>query len=373
MKFAAQRLLLVSLALTFAHAQTNLHQYVQHVIVVIQENRTPDNLFNQDSTLVANGGHVQAPAATTRGSTDASDGSTPLQSTSFYTCWDLDHSHAVSGEPSYGAWTKTWDSGAMDGACEVSVFYKKVSGNDYCKGMAPLCLTSGTNSTNTCPYAYVDNAIWTTSGEPYDRILDPYFQIANQYGFANYMFSTHQGPSFPGHQFLFSGTSAPTAPTDTGDTCGSWPCYQWFDAENLNGAPAGCVALAGTAGYDIDPHSDTETAAYNGGYPCYTHNSLPTLLGSANPPVTWRYYLREGGRNQPGADQWLHHLERAGGDLQHLLPRHRKRAFPAVRRQRLHKQCVLRAARRGELPERLRAHSDRHSALQPAASKLGDS
>jgi phospholipase C len=154
MKFAAQTLLLVSLALTFAHAQTNNLQQVQHVIIVIQENRTPDNLFNQNSTLVANGGHVQGASGNNQGLDKCVNGSTPLQSTSFYTCWDLDHSHAVSGEPSHGAWKKTWDSGAMDGACDVSVFYKKVSGNDYCNSTAPLCLTSGTDSTNTCPYAY---------------------------------------------------------------------------------------------------------------------------------------------------------------------------------------------------------------------------
>ena len=42
-------------------------------------------------------------------------------------------------------------------------------------------------------------------------ILDPYFQLAEQYGFANYMFQTNQGPSYSAHQFLFSGTAAPIA------------------------------------------------------------------------------------------------------------------------------------------------------------------
>ncbi len=42
--------------------------------------------------------------------------------------------------------------------------------------------------------------------------VQPYFDIATAYGFANYMFQTNEGPSFPAHQFLFTGTSAPTAP-----------------------------------------------------------------------------------------------------------------------------------------------------------------
>jgi phospholipase C len=53
MKFAAYSLLLISLAATFAYSQTNNIPQVQHVIVVIQENRTPDNLFQQDQ----NSGH----------------------------------------------------------------------------------------------------------------------------------------------------------------------------------------------------------------------------------------------------------------------------------------------------------------------------
>ena len=47
----ASRILLLSFALVaaFAYAQTNNIPHVQHVIVVIQENRTPDNLFGSDA------------------------------------------------------------------------------------------------------------------------------------------------------------------------------------------------------------------------------------------------------------------------------------------------------------------------------------
>ncbi len=39
----------------------------------------------------------------------------------------------------------------------------------------------------------------------------PYFQLAEQYTFADRMFQTNQGPSFPAHQFIISGTSAPNS------------------------------------------------------------------------------------------------------------------------------------------------------------------
>jgi phospholipase C len=46
MKVAARTLLcLAVLGATLAHTQSNNIPQVQHVIVVIQENRTPDNLF----------------------------------------------------------------------------------------------------------------------------------------------------------------------------------------------------------------------------------------------------------------------------------------------------------------------------------------
>ena len=41
--------------------------------------------------------------------------------------------------------------------------------------------------------------------------VQPYFALAEQYTFGDRMFQTNQGPSFPAHQFIISGTSAPTA------------------------------------------------------------------------------------------------------------------------------------------------------------------
>jgi phospholipase C len=59
--------------------------------------------------------------------------------------------------------------------------------------------------------------------------------MAEQYVFADRMFQTNQGPSFPAHQFIISGTSAPSAGSDL------------FVAENPAGvsnanANTGCTA-----------------------------------------------------------------------------------------------------------------------------------
>src|ERR1700738_4837843 len=55
MKSPAKSLLfLVSLAATFAYAQNTKFQ---HVVVIVQENRTPDNLF-QDPVLIGRGADI---------------------------------------------------------------------------------------------------------------------------------------------------------------------------------------------------------------------------------------------------------------------------------------------------------------------------
>jgi len=107
--------------------------------------------------------------------------------------------------------------------------------------------------------------------------FEPGVDIAKQNGFANRMFQTNQGPSFPAHQFLFGGTSAPTADTTL------------FAAENLpKHTPAGCVAPSKTRVALIDAlGSETSHPAI---YPCFEHQTLADLLDAAPTPIGWRYY-----------------------------------------------------------------------------------
>ena len=291
MKFAAHSLLLISLAATFAYAQTqtNLYPQVQHVIIVIQENRTPENLFNQDTAL-QNKAHVQ-PGSNAGLCNVAGHRTISLTPTPLFTCWDPMHNHAGT----YPSWVTTWDNGAMDGACSNDIAHNSNCGK-------PSCVVSTNNPYyETCSYSYVDNST---------GILNPYFQLANQYGFANYMFQTNQGPSFPAHQFLFSGTSAPIQFNDPNDPCldmpSDHPCWVWFDAENVGGntndKTTGCIANAGRTAYQIDP-TTAESYPPNpiqvnrvnlpAGFPCYSHPTLATLLDNSQPaPITWKYYAQ---------------------------------------------------------------------------------
>ncbi|PYX25388.1 MAG: hypothetical protein DMG82_05225 [Acidobacteria bacterium] len=99
----------------------------------------------------------------------------------------------------------------------------------------------------------------------------PYFQLAQQYTFGDRMFQTNQGPSFPAHQFIISGTSAPTATSTL------------FAAENTN-LGAGCTASPGAWVWMIDS-SGAESSKM---YPCFEHPTLTDLLDSAG--KSWKYY-----------------------------------------------------------------------------------
>jgi phospholipase C len=234
-----------------AHGQIN---HFEHVVVMVQENRTPDNLFQGlcvkatscSSTPKSGQYNIQ-----TRNWLDKKQSSgviqplpVPLAST-----YDLNHSH--------GAFVTQCDLNATTGKCRMDGGAKVT-----CTGK---CLTQP-------QYRYVDNSSGT---------LNPYLQLATGYGWANYMFQTNQGPSFPAHQFLFGGTSAPIAADDAAGI---------FAAENLsNGSTmAGCVAAATTTVAEISPPGVENQLIY----PCFEHETIPDIL-PAN--VTWRYYSPSAG------------------------------------------------------------------------------
>jgi hypothetical protein len=276
MRLIAKILLLVFLAATFAYAQTNNLPHVQHVVIVVQENRTPDNLFQEDQTLINNGAHIVSYGYCPLNGSNVQVQLTPAP---LGTCWDTPHGH--------GIWKTMWAGGAMTGACQISA--------KSCSPPPPPCANQSVGQ--YCPaMTYVQNI-----HPPYPNsgpgILDPYFQIASQYGWANYMFQTNQGPSFPAHQFLLAGTSAPDYFNDPNSNCGStYPdCWQWFAAENANDKtdPYGCTAVS-TIVKDIDPGKG-ESPSYNNGQPCYNHSTLATLLDFPPPPlksISWKYYAQ---------------------------------------------------------------------------------
>jgi phospholipase C len=254
-----QVLLLSALLGAVAHAQ--FPSQILHVIIVFQENRTPDNLFQG---LYGLKGSNDVKYDIENYWVDSAGAHKLLAPVGLGTDFDISHSHteflAESTSPSTAALTD------CDGAKNAEIFG---------------CAASTWNQ-----FMYVDNAQPLTSTNLYGKnlvthILDPYIAMAKRWGWANYMYQTNQGPSYPAHQFIFGGTSAPSKADDKAGT---------FVSENFtpSDAFAGCLADTTAMNFLIDS-SGTETA-YGGklGDFCYSHNTMATLLDP--PAISWKYY-----------------------------------------------------------------------------------
>ena len=221
---------------------------IQHVVIIFQENRTPDNLFH-DPVLMSAGADIASSGINSLGQT------IPLIPTSLGVNYDLSHAHS--------AFTAQYDGGKMDGADLVTI---------SCH--VPPCPAN--------PQFYYVNS----------SDVQPYFQMAEQYTFGDRMFQTNEGPSFPAHQFIISGTSAPTATSNL------------FVGENPT-APkgqldAGCAASPEATVYLVDALSNETTTTY----PCTEHPSLTDQLDSKS--ISWRYYTPSAGSIWTGPNAIQH-------------------------------------------------------------------
>jgi phospholipase C len=229
-----------------AYAITNF----QHIVIVVQENRTPDNLFYglcgiaQCSTTDATKYDIKTAQWLDKDDLD-NDGTAyinPMQE-SLGTNYDVEHYHVD--------WKNMCDRAGAAGPCRMDG-----AGDEACpRGPHP-----------TCPFTYVN---------PSD--VASYLTIATSYGWANRMFQTNQGPSFPAHQFIFGATSAPSTDDDHAGT---------FASENS--LTKGCVS---------PPNSKVTTITADGVehvgvYPCFEHNTISDLIESQT--LTWKYYTTAG-------------------------------------------------------------------------------
>jgi phospholipase C len=232
---------------------------IQHVVVIFQENRTPDNLFH---------GLPNADIANT--GLNSKGQVVSLTSVDLANPYDLFHNHH--------AFDLMYDNGKMDGADLIGI----------------SCLMGVTNCPPPNPqFQYVDPSQ-----------VQPYFQLAQQYTFGDRMFQTNQGPSFPAHQFIISGTSAPSATSSM------------FAAENPDGIPnpddnTGCTAPASEFVILIDPLGFESTKQY----PCYDHATLTDLLDAKG--ISWRYYTPSAGSiwTGPNAIQHICQPQNQSGQL----------------------------------------------------------
>ena len=136
---------------------------IQHIVVIMQENRSFDNLFN---------GYPGADTAQSGMDGNRRIALTPI---SLGDSRDLDHSHM--------RWVEDWDNGQMDGFAQ---------------------------SGNTLPYSYV-----------HEQDVEEYWTLARHYVLGDRMFQSNTGPSFVAHQYMIAGQSAKVVENPSGSV---WGC-----------------------------------------------------------------------------------------------------------------------------------------------------
>jgi phospholipase C len=146
---------------------------IKHVVIIVQENRSFDNLFYQYP-----GADSVPPASIALHQVALEDGQ------------DICHFHA--------SFTAAYDGGKMDGWPNEDVC--GITGSGY-----------GPSGVSSYMYGYVERSE-----------VQPYWNLAQRYTLADRMFQSNSGPSFPAHQYLIAGQSANAA--EVPNSASVWGC-----------------------------------------------------------------------------------------------------------------------------------------------------
>ncbi len=226
---------------------------IAHVVIIVQENRTPDNLFQG-----LKGADIQSYALNSAGQ------QVPLRPVSLKAPYDVNHEHRAYAIES--------DSGAMNGF--------NLEHSSACKE------PTGCPKIDVAAYGYVPS-----------KETGPYFAMARQYAFGDRMFQTNEGPSFPAHQYLISGTSTITQTSTLRAAENPFTPQQKYTG--------GCDSPAGSLALLIDTHGEELQETY----PCYDRTTLMDLI--AGKGLTWRYYEWRTGPGLWNAPDAIRHLQQS--------------------------------------------------------------
>jgi phospholipase C len=250
---------------------------IQHIVIIFQENRTPDNLF-QGLCIPPYGNSSSCSTSPTNSQYDIASSGVNSQNQTI-SLMPIDLGTSGSSPDNYDL---SHAHSAFEDMCDLNT--SAVCNMDHAD-LIPYACTTGTAG---CPPPPNPQFMYVIPAD-----VQPYLTMAQTYTFADRMFQTNQGPSFPAHQFIISGTSAPS----TGSSM--------FVAENAQGivkpgGDTGCTAPPAEYVYLIDS-TGAETMTM---FPCSDHNTLLDNLDAAN--ISWRYYTPSAGSLWTGPNAIQH-------------------------------------------------------------------
>lgn len=206
---------------------------IRHVLIIYQENRTADYLFQG-----VPGADISKTGIDSHGKI------VPLHEVSLAGGYDLPHAHT--------AFITDYDNGKLDG------FDKNLPPNRHLR-----------------PFGYA----------PMSEVK-PYFEMATQYVFADHMFQSNEGPSFPAHLYIVTGTAKATNRYEVAGNP--------YDKLTHDGVAGGCDAPKSTVVETIDPQYGSSGPTP---FPCFEHTALSDFLDAKG--ISWHYY-----QSHLGAGRW---------------------------------------------------------------------
>jgi phospholipase C len=230
---------------------------ITHVVVIMQENRSLDNLFHAfpgANTVDFGYGHGKK---------------YKLHPTSLAYPVDINHAHYQ--------FLEDYDYGKMDG---FDLNFQKFDPHcDYADPINhPKCWVFLPTAYYRTAFAYVPKSE-----------IKPYWTLAKQYALGDNMFASNNGNSYPSHQYMISGQSnhvaeGPSTPNVKG--FGGLPVPWGCDGPNeqtttmlfYGPPPMEHASFSPPTGHEItgEPH------------PCFSYATAATLLDAAH--VSWTYY-----------------------------------------------------------------------------------
>jgi phospholipase C len=223
---------------------------ISHVVIIIQENRSFNDLF-----------YGFPGAKTARYGYDSSNQKIKLQPIGLETNWDIEHD-------SWGFEAACDGTGSIPGTdCRMNGFDKEGWGCGYSSDPCPIKYP---------PYAYVPRTE-----------TKPYFSMAKQYVLADQMYASNfDGSSFISHQYIIAAQA---------ESAVNYPFSSW-----------GCPGGSGDQIDEVGPERQVPN-----GYeiPCWNPTTLGDELDEADIP--WAYYAASYGTSYPGiwsAYQAIEHI-----------------------------------------------------------------
>jgi phospholipase C len=203
---------------------------IQHVVIIFQENRSTNDLFNG-----------LAGAGTVRVGQNSFGKSVKLLPRLLTAPYDISHAHS--------AFETEYANGQLNG-------FNLVSSTCKAKSCPPKDIRA---------YGYVP-----------EHEVEPYFVMARRYTFGSNMFQTNEGPSFPAHQYILSGTST----ISDGSKLRASENPKTLQKKSTGG----CDSPKGSLVELIDLQGQENQTAY----PCFDRNSLIQLIEAKS--LSWHYY-----------------------------------------------------------------------------------